>query len=147
MTGPLRSVAEVLRELGLETRVAADGVWVVVPCERRGSVAVQVVEGERSAVFRAFIMRAPDTGHQDVYRRLLRKNDVAGVWAFSLDALGDVFLIATRPTATLTPDALDGILGSLSALVDETFEGIARTGFAIPPDVPIGPQPAESDKG
>jgi hypothetical protein len=141
MTVPLRSVAEMLAELGLETRVAADSLWVVVPCERRGSVPVQLVEGERSVVFRAFIMRAPDTGHQDVYQRLLRKNDVAGVWAFSLDALGDVFLVATRPASSLTAGVLDGILGSLSALVDETFEGIVRTGFAIPPDVPIGPRP------
>lgn len=142
MTVPLRSVAEMLAELGLETRVAADGLWVVVPCERRGSVPVQLVERERSVVFRAFIMRAPDTGHQDVYQRLLRKNDVAGVWAFSLDALGDVFLVATRPASSLTAGVLDGILGSLSALVDETFEGIVRTGFAIPPEVPIGPPPA-----
>jgi hypothetical protein len=142
MTAPLRSVAEMLAELGLETRVAADGVWVVVPCERRGSVPVQLVEGERSVVLRAFIMRAPDTGHEDVYRRLLRKNDIAGLWAFSLDPLGDVFLVATYPTSNLTAGVVDGILGSLSALVDETFEGIVRTGFAIPPEVPIGPPPA-----
>jgi hypothetical protein len=142
MTAPLQSVAEMLAELGLETRVAADGVWVVVPCERRGSVPVQLVEGERSVVLRAFIMRAPDTGHEDVYRRLLRKNDIAGLWAFSLDTLGDVFLVATYPTSSLTAAVMDGILGSLSALVDETFEGIVRTGFAIPPEVPIGPPPA-----
>lgn len=141
MTASSRSVPELLVDLGLEIRVEPDGVWVGVQSERRGTLAVQIVAAERTVTFRTFVMRAPDVGQQDVYRRVLRKNHEAGVWAFSLDTLGDVFLVATRPASTVDADTLDGMLGALSALVDETFEGIVRTGFAIPPDVPLGPPP------
>ena len=141
MAASTRSVSALLDDLGLAPRIAEDGVWVAVPSERRGSVAVQIAIGERTLTLRAFIMRAPDLGHHEVYRRLLRKNHEAGMWAFSLDELGDVFLVASRPASSLDGEALDGILGSLSALVDETFEGIVRAGFALPPELPIGGPP------
>ena len=131
-----------LTDLGLDPRNAEDGVWVAVPSERRGSVAVQIVPSERTVAFRAFVMRAPDVSHEDVYRRLLRKNHDCGPWAFSLDGLGDVFAVATNPLSGVDADALDGLLGALSALVDEVFEGIVRTGFGVSPDVPLGPAPA-----
>lgn len=141
MAASTRSVSALLDDLGLAPRIAEDGVWVAVPSERRGSVAVQIAIGERTLTLRAFIMRAPDLGHHEVYRRLLRKNHEAGMWAFSLDELGDVFLVASRPASSLDGEALDGILGSLSALVGETFEGIVRAGFALPPELPIGGPP------
>ncbi len=141
MASSSQSVSEMLADLGMECRVDADGVWASVPCTRRGFVAVRIVAAERTVTLRAFIMRNPDLGHQDVYRRLLRKNDETGVWAFSLDALGDVFLVATHPRIAVDPEVLDGLLGALSTLVDETFEGMVRTGFEIPPDVSVGPPP------
>ena len=147
MTTASRSMAEMLAALGLETRVDPAGVWVGIPCERRGTLAVQIISAERTVTFRAFVMRAPDVGHEDVYRRLLRKNHEAALWVFSLDPLGDVFLVTTRPASTVDADALDGILGALSALVDEIFEGIVRTGFAIPSDVPLRPSPGELHQG
>lgn len=132
---------DVLIDLGLDARSAEDGVWVAVPSERRGSVAVQIVPSERSVALRAFVMRAPEVSQQDVYRRLLRKNHDCGPWAFSLDGPGDVFAVASRPLSTVDADALDGLLGALSGLVDEVFEGIVRTGFGLSPDVPLGPPP------
>ncbi len=124
-----QQLSDMLADLSLEARVAADGVWVAVPSQRRGAVAVQIIPTERTVTFRAFIMRAPDLAHQDVYRRLLRKNHDAGPWVFSLDPLGDVFLVANRPAGALDSDALDGLLGGLSSHVDEVFEGIVKTGF------------------
>ncbi len=115
--------------LPLDVRAADDGLWIAVPSQRRGAVTVQIVPTERTVTFRAFVMRAPDLAHQDVYRRLLRKNHDAGPWVFSLDALGDVFLVANRPVGALDSDALDGLLGALSSHVDEVFEGLVSTGF------------------
>ena len=126
-------LSTMLADLSLDARVAEDGVWVGVPSQQRGSVAVKIVLTERTVTFRAFIMRAPDLAHKDVYRRLLKKNHDAGPWAFSLDALGDVFLVANRPATALDADTLDGLLGALSAHVDEVFEGIVRTGFGVNP--------------
>lgn len=139
----------VLATTGLTVRRDGGDVWVVVPSDQRGSVAVKSTCGERTVTFRTFVMRAPDQRHEDVYRRLLRRNDQAGTWAFSLDALGDVFLVANVPRALVDADTIDGLFGALSSLVDETFEGLARTGFAIPDDVSIvaSPPTVASDEG
>ncbi len=133
---------DLLTHLSLEVRTADDGVWVGVPSRMRGTLAVRLVAGERSVRFFVFVMRAPEVAHHEVFHRMLRKNHGAGPWMFSLDELGDVYLVASVPAATLDADALDGLLGALSALVDEVFEGLVRTGFGVAPEVPLGPPPA-----
>jgi Putative bacterial sensory transduction regulator len=131
------TLVDALRAMGLDPQHDADVIRVAIPCSTRGSLAVQIAVAERSATLRAFVMRAPDLGHEAVYRRILRKNDQAGGWAFALDELGDVFLIAQHPLVLLDEDMLDGVFGALSSLVDETFEGLVRLGFDIPPGIPI----------
>jgi hypothetical protein len=141
MDGALPSIPDLLEALDLDYTTDTEGIWTQVPSERRGSVAVQLAARERTLGLRAFVMRAPDLRHEDVYRRLLRKNHDGGPWAFSLDPLGDVFAVASQPLVSIDAQALDGLLGGLAMLVDEVFEGIVRTGFDYPPDLPVGPPP------
>lgn len=141
MADPSQTIIDALTQLGLDTRRDPAGIWTTVPCSSRGPLAVVIAVAERSATLRTFVMRAPDTRHEAVYRRVLRKNSEGGVWAFALDELGDVFVLAQRPLALLDADGLDGVLGALSALVDEVFDGLVRLGFDIPPGVAIVPVP------
>ena len=67
-------------------------------------------------------MRGPDRDHLKVYERLLGKNLTTRDWRFGTDADGDVYAVADSPLAGLDADVLDGLLGSLSALIDETYE-------------------------
>jgi len=41
----------------------------------------------------------------------------------------------------LDADTLDGLLGSLSALIDETYESLVRTGFEVPEGTEFAPPP------
>jgi Putative bacterial sensory transduction regulator len=117
--------------------------WTVqVPVEKRGPLAVVIGAGDHTLTLRVFLMRRPDRAHEDVYRRLLRKQFESRIWRFALDKDGDVFAVADLPLLSLSEDALDGTLGLLAALVDETYEGLVRTGFDVPANVALSPPPS-----
>jgi hypothetical protein len=50
--------------------------------------------------------------------------------SFAVDRHGDIYLEARLPLATVTPDELDRILGSVLANADESFNAILELGFA-----------------
>jgi hypothetical protein len=133
-------VALRLEEAGLPAERRSEREWVVsVPSTRRGPLAVGLEVGERTLVLRAFVIRGPDRNREEVYRRLLRKHLETRLWRFALDDAGDVFAVADVPLEGLTAAALDGILGLLAVYVDETYEGVLRTGFgAGAPSSPPG---------
>jgi Putative bacterial sensory transduction regulator len=135
-------VAQLMKELGVQGQPAAGGGWIVhVPCAKRGHVAAQIIASERTLTLRAFLIRAPDRAHADVFRRLLRKNFSTRAWRFALDDAGDVYALADAPLDERAADALDGLLGALSVLVDEVYEGVLRTGFDVPDGVVVGAPP------
>jgi hypothetical protein len=131
-----------LEEIGVTVDRRGERAWSVgVPSAKRGSLGVLILVGERSVTMRAFIVRGPDRGHLAVYRRLLAKNLTTRDWRFGIDADGDVYATADAPLAGLDGDVLDGLLGALSTLVDETYEGIVRMGFEVPDGAEFGPPP------
>lgn len=124
------TIEAILDELGVPVAPAPRGGWVVrVPTAKRGEIAVHVDGGERTVTMRAFVMRGPDRGHDAVYRRLLGKNLETRHWRFALDRDGDIIAVADVPGAAMDASALDGLLGALSALVDEVYDGLLREGF------------------
>jgi hypothetical protein len=126
-------IARHLDEIGADAERRGDREWSVqVPCTKRGSIGVLLTVRERSATLRAFVVRGPDRAHGDVYARLLHKNLATRHWRFGIDDVGDVYALADAPLEGLGVDELDGLLGSLSALIDETFESVVRTGFDVP---------------
>lgn len=128
----------------MEADRRGERAWTVsVPSTKRGSVGVQLLVRERSLGLRAFILRAPDRDHLGVYERLLGKNLTTRDWRFGIDADGDVYAAADAPLSGLDAATLDGLLGSLSALVDETYESIVRMGFDVPEGTTFGPPPGE----
>jgi hypothetical protein len=140
MNDPL---ARLMEELAADGHATAGGGWVVhVPCAKRGHVAAQITASERTLTLRAFLIRAPDRGHEEVFRRLLRKNFSTRDWRFAVDDAGDVYAVADTPYREGSADVLDGLLGALSVLVDEVYEGLMRTGFDVPDGVVVGPPPA-----
>jgi hypothetical protein len=135
-------IAGDLEEIGAEAERLGEGEWSVrVPSAKRGAVAALLVAGERTLTLRAFVLRGPDRAHEEVYRRMLHKNLSTRAWRFAIDDVGDVYAIAEVPLAGLDAGALDGLLGALSALVDETYESLVRTGFEVPEGTEFRPPP------
>ena len=136
-------ISRYLAEIGAEAEPRGERGWGVrLPSAKRGAVTALLTARERTLAVRAFFLRGPDRDHEAVYRRLLRKNLDTRDWRFAIDDDGDLYLLADTPLAGLDVDGLDGLLGSLSTLVDETFESVVRMGFAVPEGTTFGPLPA-----
>lgn len=141
-------IAAHLREIGADTERRGEREWSVqVPCTKRGSIAVLLEARERTLSMRAFVVRGPDRAHADVYARLLHKNLAMRDWRFGIDGPGDVYAAADTPIAGIDAARIDGLLGALSTLVDETFESIVRMGFDVPEGVEFRPPPGATGNG
>jgi len=151
MPADLDAVHAALADIGVDVDRAGPAAWrVEVPCTDRGSITVGVAVAERTLRMQAFVMRAPDRRHEDVYRRLLQKNvdlRATGPWRFGVDEHGDVFVAADMRLGAEAIADLDGVLGALAALVDATWAGLVRTGFAFPEGDGAGRAPARPPGG
>ena len=135
-------ISRYLEQIGAEAEPRGGREWGVrLPSEKRGAVTALLTARERTLAARAFFMRGPDRDHEAVYRRLLRRNLDTRDWRFAVDDDGDLYLLADTPLAGLDVDRLDGLLGSLSTLVDETYESVVRMGFEVPEGTTFGPPP------
>lgn len=125
-------VRQWLADSGVEHSDGARPGEVVVrlPGEHRLTTTVSVLVGDHSVGFSAFVVRHADENHEAVMRWLLRRNSRLRGVAFALDGDDDVYLVARLPTAALTPDALDDLMGTLLSTADDAFDQLLRLGFA-----------------
>ena len=103
---------------------------VVLPGERKLQTPVRLEVGPHALSVHAFVCRKPDENFEGVYRWLLERNMRMYAVAFGLDRLGDIYLDARLPLATVTPEELDRLLGSVLTYADESFNTILELGFA-----------------
>ena len=101
-----------------------------LPGERKLETAVRLDVGSHALGVHAFVCRAPDENHEQVYRWLLQKNLRLYAVAFALDAVGDVYLDARLPLDAVNPDELDRLLGAVLTTSDESFNTLLELGFA-----------------
>lgn len=133
-------IARFLDEIGAGADRVGEREWSLrLPSAKRGAITALLAVRERTLTIRAFVLRGPDRDHAGVYRRLLHKNLSTAHWRYAIDDDGDVFLVADASLAALDADALDGLLGSLCSVVDETYESVVRMGFDVPAGTQFGP--------
>jgi hypothetical protein len=135
-------IALYLDQIGAEAERRGERDWGVrLPSTKRGAIGAALSVRERTLTIRAFVLRGPDRAHEDVYRRLLHKNLTTAHWRFAIDGDGDVYLVCDAALEALDADGLDGLLGALCSVVDETYESIVRTGFDVPEGTEFRPPP------
>ena len=101
-----------------------------LPGEKKLQTAVRLDVGPHHLAVHAFVCRAPDENHENVYRWLLQKNLRTYAVSFAVDRLGDIYLDARLPLAVVSPDELDRILGAVLTTADESFNPLLELGFA-----------------
>ena len=101
-----------------------------LPGEKKLQVPVRLDVGPHALGVHAFVCRNPDENHARVYRWQLERNLRMYAVSFAVDHAGDIYLEARLPLASVTPDELDRILGSVLANADESFNAILELGFA-----------------
>ncbi|MFI7586614.1 YbjN domain-containing protein [Spongisporangium articulatum] len=104
-------------------------VVVVLPGERKLKTVVSVLVGDRGLSASTFLIRKPEENETEFFRWMLNRNAKLPGIAFSLDALGDVYLVGRVPLAGVTVDTVDDLLGALLATSDDSFNELLALGF------------------
>ena len=128
---PASAIREYLEANEIEYDEASHGVFsFALPGEKKLQTAVRLDVGPHALGVHAFVCRKPDENHEQVYRWLLERNLRMYAVAFGLDPLGDIYLDARLPLASVTVEELDRLLGSVLSYADESFNTILELGFA-----------------
>ena len=129
-----RACAEIrtaLADLDLEWSEPEPGLFSVrLPGTRKLSTDCALEVGRHGLNIRAFVARKPDENHEGVYRWLLERNLRLDGIAFTLDALGDIYLTGRRSLAAVTGAEVDQLLGAVADASDSSFNTILELGFA-----------------
>ena len=78
------------------------GIIVELPGERRLKTNTILSIGEHSVRVEAFVCRKPDENHEGVYRFLLKRNRRLYGVAYTLDNVGDIYLVGRMALHSVT---------------------------------------------
>ena len=130
-TRAIEIIRSALDDLELAWQERRPGLFsVTLPGTHKLSTECALEVGQYSVAVRAFVARRPDENHDGVYRWLLEHNLRGYGVAFSLDALGDIYLTGKLALDSVTPAEIDRWLGSVAETAENSFNVILELGFA-----------------
>ncbi|AWV48700.1 hypothetical protein JK2ML_2442 [Mycobacterium leprae Kyoto-2] len=102
---------------------------VELPGERRLKTNAILSIGEHSVHVEAFVCRKPDENHEGVYRFLLKRNRRLFCVSYTLDNVGDIYLVGRMSLASVDTDEIDRVLGQVLEAVESDFNTLLELGF------------------
>lgn len=105
------------------------GIVVELPGERKLKTNTILSIGEHSVRVEAFVCRKPDENFEGVYRFLLKRNRRLYGVAYTLDNVGDIYLVGRMALHSVTADEIDRVLGQVLEAVDADFNTLLELGF------------------
>jgi hypothetical protein len=102
---------------------------VTLPGTHKLKTVCNLIVGEHALRVEAFVMRQPDERREELWAWLLRRNARMYGVAFSIDAVGDVYLTGRVGLAGVDEDELDRLLGAVLTYADESFDTMLEIGF------------------
>ncbi|GAA3530067.1 YbjN domain-containing protein [Nonomuraea rosea] len=103
---------------------------VKLPGQHKLATMTWLIVGEQALHVEAFFCRQPDENHTEFYRWLLGKNGSTYGVHFSLDSVGDVYLVGRVPLTAISEDEVDRLLGCVLTYADDWFDRALELGFA-----------------
>ena len=105
------------------------GLIIELPGERKLITNTMLSIGDHSVRVEAFVCRKPDENFEGVYRFLLRRNRRLYGVAYTLDNLGDIYLVGRMSLDSVTADEIDRVLGQVVEAVNADFNTLLELGF------------------
>ncbi len=105
------------------------GLVVELPGDRKLKTNTILSIGEHSVRVEAFVCRKPDENFEGVYRYLLKRNRRLYGVAYTLDNMGDIYLVGRLEGVWVTAYDMDGVLGLVLVAVDQDFNRLVVLGF------------------
>jgi len=126
----MKVIENALEEAGLSYEQPRPGAYFVkIPGQHKLATMTWLVVGTYSLHIEAFFCRQPDENHAEFYRWLLEKNGKMYAVSFTLDPIGDVYLVGKLPIHAITSEEIDRILGCVLTYSDENFDKALELGF------------------
>lgn len=104
--------------------------FVTLPGTKKLQTNCWLILGEHALVIEAFVCRRPDEAHEQVYRFLLQRNAKLYGVHYTIDSVGDIYLLGRVGLHAVTPDELDRLLGQVLEAADNDFNVLLEIGFA-----------------
>ena len=115
----------------MEYTRSAEGAYLVkLPGTHKLATMCWLVVGEHAMLVEAFVMRRPDENRERLYDFMLQRNARMYGVAFSIDEVGDVYLVGRVALHAVTADEVDRLLGSVLSYADDNFDAMLEIGFA-----------------
>ncbi|MEV0549799.1 YbjN domain-containing protein [Nocardia salmonicida] len=131
MSAVSQIIDDTLRDREIEyTRHGDDTFIVVLPGERKLKTTVMLTVGKHGVRIESFVCRKPDENFEGVYKYLLRRNRRLYGVAYTLDNVGDIYLVGRMSAESVTADELDRVFGQILEAVDNDFNMLLELGFA-----------------
>jgi len=110
-------------------RPNSDTFMVTLPGEKKLETHCALVVGQHSLSINAFVIRKPDENQAEVFEWCMRKN--AGMYgiAYTLNEVGDIFLVGRLPLGAVTDQEIDRLLGAVLQYSDAAFNPLLELGF------------------
>jgi hypothetical protein len=102
---------------------------VTLPGTHKLKTVCNLIVGEHALRIEAFVCRQPDENREQLWTYLLQHNARMYGVAFSIDAVGDVYLTGRVGLAGVTEAELDRLLGAVLTYADESFDRMLEIGF------------------
>jgi hypothetical protein len=104
--------------------------FVTLPGTKKLATNCWLMVGTHAMIVEAFVCRRPDEAHEEVYRFLLRRNAKLYGVHYTVDSVGDIYLIGRIALDRISEDELDRLLGQVLEAADGDFNTLLETGFA-----------------
>ncbi|WP_424293895.1 YbjN domain-containing protein [Gordonia sp. (in: high G+C Gram-positive bacteria)] len=102
---------------------------IELPGEKKLKTTVLLTAGAHGVRVEAFVCRRADENLEGVYKYLLKRNRRLYGVAYTLDNIGDIYLVGRISVDALTRDEVDRILGQVLEAADGDFNQILEIGF------------------
>ncbi|MEO5876666.1 MAG: YbjN domain-containing protein [Streptosporangiaceae bacterium] len=126
----MKVIEDALAEAGLSYEQPRPGAYFVkIPGQHKLATMTWLIVGTYSLHIEAFFCRQPDENHAQFYRWLLEKSGKMYAVSFTLDSVGDVYLVGKLPLHAITAEEIDRVLGCVLTYSDENFDKALELGF------------------
>ncbi|MGU3291901.1 YbjN domain-containing protein [Williamsia sp. M5A3_1d] len=129
------SLQKALRERGITFALKNSGgadtehLLIELPGERKLKTNVLLTVGKPGVRVEAFVCRRPDENHEGVYKFMLKRNRRMYGVAYTIDNIGDIYLVGRFSAESVTSDELDRVLGQVLEAADGDFNTLLELGF------------------
>lgn len=131
MSETVSLIDSILAERELEYQRNGDNVFVVeLPGEKKLKTSTMLTVGNHGVRIEAFVCRKPDENFEGVYKYLLRRNRRLYGVHYTIDKVGDIYLVGGLSLHAVTGEEIDRILGQVLEAADGDFNILLELGFA-----------------